>query len=67
MSYGAWCHSRHHRAGIVSNQDLKHYDQARALSSVSVCDRPECIAKAIKHVAGNSNETAAYYPDGVEA
>lgn len=63
MSGGAWCKASHDRTGLVSNQDLGAYDKSRPLVSVATCDRPECLAKAKKYVAGNSNETAVYYDD----
>ena len=65
--HDAWCHANHNRTGLVSNQDRNNFDTKHTLSSVSVCDRPECIAKAIKYVAGQANETATYQPDEVTA
>lgn len=59
----SWCKSSHARTGIISNQDLSNWDKSRPLASVATCDRDECLAKGIKYVAGQTNETATYYPD----
>lgn len=58
----AWCKANHNRTGIVTNQP-DGYDSTRSHCSVTICDRPECLAKAIKYVAGNTNETAVYSSD----
>lgn len=62
---GSWCGrtKAHNRKGIVSNQDLGNWDHSRPLASVSTCDQPECIRKAQKYVAGETNETAVYQSD----
>lgn len=62
-----WCKVSHKRAGIVSNQDRRSFDTKRTLSSVGVCAAPACIAKAIRYVAGQTNETATYQPDEARA
>ena len=62
--HDAWCNTNHDRAGLVSNQPRGGYIAGRPLGMVSVCDLPKCIAKGIKYVAGNTNETATYQPDG---
>lgn len=60
----AWCHLRHERAGLVTNQDPDQpHDPSEPLVIVSVCDQPKCIAKGIKHVAGSTNRQAAFYSD----
>lgn len=53
---------RHKRTGIVTNQPGT-YDRNRAHAAVIVCDRDECITKAKKWAAGETNETAYYVPD----
>jgi hypothetical protein len=53
---------RHTRTGIVTNQPGA-YDKSRPHASTVVCDRPECQARAIRWVAGMTNETAVYVPD----
>lgn len=68
MSGGAWCHSGHNRTGLVSNQSrYDEWDKTRSGISVAVCANEKCIAKAIKYVAGSTNETATYEPDEVTA
>lgn len=58
----------HVRRGIVSNQDLSQgFDRTRPLASRAVCLREECIAAAIKWSAGETNETAKFYPDKEDA
>lgn len=65
MSGGAWCNTRHDRAGLVGNQDPREpYNPNEPMHSVATCDRQECIAKAIKLVAGETNRTAAFVADG---
>lgn len=60
----AWCKTGHERAGLVTNQDPDQpYDEDEPHTMVSVCDRPECIAKATKYVAGNTNRQATFYSD----
>jgi hypothetical protein len=63
---GAYC--RHVRLGIITNQPESLLpgatsDKARPLCSVTTCERPECIKKYKRYVAGESNETAYYVPD----
>lgn len=53
---------KHARAGIVTNQPGA-YDRDRPHASTIVCEREECQAKAIRWVAGTTNETAVYVPD----
>lgn len=55
---------RHARKGIVTNQP-GDYDPARPHASIQVCDRPECIRRAVSWVAGQTNETATYISDAV--
>jgi len=65
MSYDAWCNGTHDRAGLVSNQSrYAAYDKTRSMVMVAVCAADKCIAKGIRHVAGHTNETATYEPDG---
>jgi hypothetical protein len=48
--------------GIVTNQDPRiPQNYSRALCARSTCGREECVAAAIKHVAGETNETARLY------
>lgn len=56
----------HKRKGIVTNQPGE-YDRARPHASVSVCDRDVCIAKAIRYVAAQTNETAHMCYDAARA
>lgn len=53
---------RHKRRGIVTNQP-SGYDLNRAHASTTVCGRDECVADAIRWVAGTTNETAVYVSD----
>lgn len=53
---------KHKRAGIVTNQPGT-YDRDRPHASTVVCDLEECRAKAIRYVAGVTNETAVYVAD----
>lgn len=65
MSGGAWCNSKHDRDGLVGNQDPREpYSANEPYVSVAVCNREACIAKAVRHVAGASNRTAAFVADG---
>lgn len=65
MKGGAWCNRSHDRAGLVSNQDPQEpYNPEEPYASVAVCDRVSCINKGIRHVAGATNRTAVYVPDG---
>lgn len=60
----AWCSTRHERAGLVCNQDPDEpYKPDEPYASVAVCERPECIAKATKNVAGSTNRQATFYSD----
>jgi hypothetical protein len=52
----------HSRKGRVTNQP-NGYDPSEAHSSEAVCDRDECIRKAISRVAALTNMTAVYVPD----
>jgi hypothetical protein len=52
----------HARKGIVTNQPDGN-DPDRPHAARTVCDRPECIAHAIKWVAGHTNETAVHITD----
>lgn len=53
---------KHKRTGIVTNQP-DGYDRDRPHAATVVCARPECQEKAIRWVAGQTNETAVYVPD----
>lgn len=63
MSGDAWCHAKHSRTGLVSNQHPDEYDKSEPLNMVSTCASEKCVAKAIKHVAGNTNRQASYFDD----
>lgn len=54
------------RAGLVTNVDPATWPEGtagRAFESRAVCGRDECVADAIRRVAGNTNSEARFYPD----
>lgn len=57
---------RHKRAGIVTTHP-NGYIEGEAHAAESTCERPECIAAAIRRVAGAANRTAFYRPDAERA
>jgi hypothetical protein len=57
---------QHPRRGRVTNQP-DGYDASRPHASTVVCDRAECIDKAKRWVAAETNQTAHHLPDSARA
>lgn len=53
---------RHKRVGIVTNMP-GGYDPSQPYVATNVCGRDECVQKALKWVAGETNMTASVVLD----
>jgi hypothetical protein len=63
---------RPYRIGIVSNLDLSEHarrplDLSRGHMSQSVCDRPECVKRAMREVLEFTGEQGTLYLDSERA
>lgn len=70
MTYPKTCRKeclRPYRIGIVSNLDLSDYrhmlDLSGAHMSQSVCDRPECVNRAMREVLEFTGEPGTLFLD----